>query len=147
MFILRWFDFYGFPSQDARSARNDAPPSAPCHVPRYCRSTETRARTDAIDSLTAKQRAHLRALAHPLKPILHVGADGVTDAVIESVREAFNTRELLKVKVHESAPVDVDPAAAAIAAAIDDAHVAQTIGRTMVLYRPFPGDPQIRLPR
>ena len=27
-----------------------------------------------------------------------------------------------------------------------ETHVAQTIGRTIVLYRPFPDDPEIRLP-
>lgn len=101
---------------------------------------------ETIDSLSSKQRAHLRSLAHHLKPILHVGADGVTDAVVESVREAFNTRELLKVKVHESAPVDVDDAASGIARPIQDTRVAQTIGRTIVLYRPFPDNPEIRLP-
>ncbi|NIP78749.1 MAG: hypothetical protein GWM90_05915, partial [Gemmatimonadetes bacterium] len=37
--------------------------------------------TDTITELTSRQRAHLRSLAHHLKPILHVGADGVTDAV------------------------------------------------------------------
>lgn len=70
----------------------------------------------------------------------------MTESVVESVREAFNTRELLKVKVHEAAPVEVDEAASAVAGSIDGAHVAQTIGRTMVLYRPFPDDPEIRLP-
>lgn len=102
--------------------------------------------TDTIDALTSKQRAHLRSLAHELKPILHVGVDGVSDAVTESIDEAFNTRELFKVKVLDTAPVDVDEAAAAIAARIPDVHVPQTIGRTLVLYRPFPDDPEIRLP-
>lgn len=100
-----------------------------------------------IDTLTSKQRAHLRSLAHHLKPILHVGAEGVTDAVIDSVREAFNTRELLKVKAHDTAPTDVDSAAAEIAGQIERTAVVQTVGRTMVLYRPFPDDPGIRLPR
>ena len=102
--------------------------------------------TDTIEALTSKQRAHLRSLAHNLKPILQVGVDGVTDAVADSVEEAFNTRELLKVKVLENAPVDVDEAAAALAARIPNAHVPQTIGRVLVLYRPFPEDPEIRLP-
>lgn len=75
-----------------------------------------------------------------------MGTDGVTDAVVESVREAFNTRELLKVKVHESAPIEVDDAASGIAGRIDGARVAQTIGRTIVVYRPFPDNPEIRLP-
>lgn len=100
----------------------------------------------AIDTLTSKQRAHLRSLAHNLKPILHIGVDGVSDAVVESVDEAFNTRELLKVKVHDNAPLDVEQAAAALAARIPDVHVPQTIGRTIALYRPFPEDPEIRLP-
>lgn len=71
----------------------------------------------------------------------------MSDAVIDSVREAFNTRELLKVKVHESAPLPVDNAAAEIAREIPDAGVVQTIGRTMVLYRPFTEEPEIRLPQ
>ena len=75
-----------------------------------------------------------------------MGTDGVSEAVIRSIEEAFNTRELLKVKVHDNAPVDVAQAAAAIAASVPDAHVPQTIGRTIVLYRPFPDDPEIRLP-
>lgn len=70
----------------------------------------------------------------------------MTDPVVESVREAFNTRELFKVKVHESAPTGVDEAARAIADRVEGAAVVQTIGRTMVLYRPFPEDPEIRLP-
>lgn len=106
----------------------------------------TRARTDPIHSLTSKQRAHLRSLAHHLKPILHVGVDGVTDPVVRSVEEAFHTRELLKIKVQDGAPVDVDDAGRDLAQRIPDVHVAQTIGRTIVLYRPFPQDPAIRLP-
>lgn len=75
-----------------------------------------------------------------------MGTDGVTDAVVESVREAFNTRELLKIKVHESAPIGVDDAASGIAGRIDGVRVVQTIGRTIVVYRPFPDNPEIRLP-
>lgn len=97
-------------------------------------------------SLTSKQRAHLRTLAHHLKPVVLVGSDGVTQAVMDSVMEAFNTRELLKVKLQESAPLDVREAADAISNGLDDVHSVQTIGRTMVLYRPDPDDPEIQLP-
>jgi len=99
-----------------------------------------------VSPLTSKQRAHLRSLAHHLKPILHVGTDGVTDAVVESVAEAFNTRELMKVKVQQGAPEDVRTTAAQLAARIVGLEVPQTIGRTIVLYRPDPEDPQIELP-
>ena len=96
--------------------------------------------------LTSKQRAHLRSLAHRLKPLVHVGTDGVTEAVVASVNDALRTRELLKVKVLENAPVDAREAAAELSARVDDARVPQVIGRTVVLYRPFPEDPEIRLP-
>ena len=48
-------------------------------------------------SLTSKQRAHLRSLAHHLKPLLHLGKEGLTESTYGAVESAFNTRELLKV--------------------------------------------------
>lgn len=96
--------------------------------------------------LTSKQRAHLRSLAHHLKPIIQVGSDGVTEAVLKTVEEAFNTRELLKVKVLEGAPEDTRTTADALVAPLEGVEVAQTIGRTVVLFRPFDEDPEIQLP-
>ena len=98
-------------------------------------------------TLTSKQRAHLRTLAHHLKPIIQVGNDGVSEAFLRSLRDAFNTRELLKVKVLEGAPEDPRATADAIATGMQQVEVAQTIGRTIVLYRPFPEQPEIQLPR
>ncbi|NIP57936.1 MAG: ribosome assembly RNA-binding protein YhbY, partial [Gemmatimonadetes bacterium] len=91
-----------------------------------------------MPELTSKQRAHLRSLAHELKPILQVGADGVSDPVLASIEEAFNTRELLKVKVRDGAPAEVDETADAIRDGLAGVEVVQTIGKTIVLYRPFP---------
>jgi len=90
----------------------------------------------AIDTLSSKRRAELRSQAHSLKPILHIGKEGVTVAAIRAVRNAFNTRELLKVKVLEAAPESTRDTAEALAREIEDAHVIQVIGRTIVLYRP-----------
>lgn len=99
-----------------------------------------------MSDLTSKQRAFLRKQAHRLKPVVLVGSEGVTDAVVASVMDALNTRELLKVKLQESAPIHVREAASQLAGGIENAHVAQTIGRTIVLYRPDPDDPELRLP-
>ena len=100
-----------------------------------------------MSTLTSKQRAHLRSLAHHLKPILQVGTDGVSPAFLRSLGEAFNTRELLKVKVLDGAPEDPRATGDAITTAMKQIEVAQTIGRTLVLYRPFPEEPEIELPR
>lgn len=96
--------------------------------------------------LTARQRAHLKSLAHSLKPVQHVGKEGVTDALVRSVEDALQTRELMKVKVLENAPGAAREVADELAGRIAGMHVVQVIGRTVVLYRADPEDPQIRLP-
>jgi RNA-binding protein len=97
--------------------------------------------------LTPKQRAHLRSLAHHLKPIAHVGKEGITGTSLDAVRDAFNNRELLKVKVQEAAPLAAREAGARFAEELPDVHHVQTIGRTVVLYREHPEKPEIRLPK
>jgi RNA-binding protein len=97
-------------------------------------------------TLSPKQRAHLRSLAHRLKPILHVGKEGLTDAAVAAVEQAFNTRELLKVKVTDGAPLTAREAGDEIAARVPGAHHVQTIGRTIVLYRADSETPEIQLP-
>lgn len=96
--------------------------------------------------LTSKQRAHLRSLAHHLKAVVQIGKEGVTDAAVRSLEEAFNTRELLKVKVQEAAPLSARESGDELAARMLGSVVVTTIGRTLVIYRPDPEKPQIKLP-
>jgi RNA-binding protein len=100
-----------------------------------------------MTELTSRQRAHLKSLAHSLKAVVHVGKEGVSDTVVQSTAEAFRTRELLKVKLLESAPIEVRDAAAEIAQQVEGAAVVQVIGRTIVLYRRHPEKAEIELPR
>ena len=100
-----------------------------------------------MTSLTSKQRAHLRSLAQRLKAILHVGKEGITDTLVRTTTEAFNTRELLKVRVLESSPEDVQATAQELVARVEGTHLVQVIGRTIVLYRRHPENPEIILPR
>lgn len=97
-------------------------------------------------AINARQRAFLRSMAHGLKPVIQVGAGGVTEAVVQSVAEAFNSRELLKVKVLQAAPMSAREAGDVLAATLPGVHIAQTIGRTVVLYRRHPERPEIQLP-
>ena len=99
-----------------------------------------------MSELTSKQRAFLRKLAHRLKPVVHVGGEGVTSALLASVEDALSTRELLKVKVLGAAPEKARTTADQISARLQDVHVPQTIGRTIVLYRRHPESPEIELP-
>ena len=98
-------------------------------------------------TLNARQRAHLKSLAHPLKPITQIGKGGVDEQVVQSLDDAFRHRELIKVKVLEAAPVSAKEAADQLAGQVSGAKLVQVIGRTVVLYRQHPDTPEIRLPR
>jgi RNA-binding protein len=96
--------------------------------------------------INPRQRAHLKSLAHHLKPVLFVGKEGITDQTVRSLEEAFNTRELLKIRVLEAAPMKAREAAAELAERVLGAVAVQAIGRVAVLYRADPEKPVIRLP-
>jgi RNA-binding protein len=97
-------------------------------------------------ALNPKQRQYLKGLAHPLKPILHIGKDGLTDATLCTIESAFNSRELIKVKILDQAPESAEGCAEAIASRLKDVKLVQVIGKTVVLYRRHPEKPKIGLP-
>ena len=97
------------------------------------------------DELTGKQRRHLRALGHHLDPVVQVGQDGVSDAVVGQADAQLDAHELIKVKVSESSPLPRHAAAERLAAATHS-ELAQVLGRTFLLYKPRPNDPNISLP-
>lgn len=99
------------------------------------------------DRLTSKQRAHLRSLAHDQDPLIHIGKEGLTEAVETAIAEAFNTRELVTLRILDNAPRDVRELAEAVAGALDDVQVVETRGGTALLYRPHPDEPEITLPQ
>ena len=85
-------------------------------------------------SITGKERAQLRAEAHHLDALVHVGAQGITAAVIKSLHDALRTRELVKVQLRRM--VDEKPRAIAERLAQETgATIVQVIGRTATLYR------------
>ncbi|MFO8004735.1 ribosome assembly RNA-binding protein YhbY [Thioalkalivibrio sp.] len=49
--------------------------------------------------LTEPQRKLLRSLAHPRKPIVTIGRNGLTDAVLAELDQALDHHELVKVKI------------------------------------------------
>jgi RNA-binding protein len=95
--------------------------------------------------LTGKQRRHLRALAHDLKPLVQIGKGGIDDGLVKAVDQALTDHELVKVKVGDGAEVDRHDAADELAAQTRS-EVAQVLGNIVILYRPDPEEPQIKLP-
>jgi RNA-binding protein len=98
-----------------------------------------------LAELSGKQRRHLRALGHHLSPVLHIGHEGLTDAVVAHANAQLDAHELIKVKVSESSPLPRHEAAEQLASATHS-ELAQVLGRTFLLYKPHPTNPQISLP-
>ena len=51
-----------------------------------------------MNALTTKQKKYLRALAHDLKPIVYIGQQGLSDAVVKDAERALSDHELIKVR-------------------------------------------------
>jgi RNA-binding protein len=96
--------------------------------------------------LTGKQRRHLRALGHELRPIVQVGKDGIDDGLVAAVDRALEDHELVKVKVGEGANLERHDAADELARRTRS-EVAQVLGNIVLLYRAHPDEPEIVLPR
>jgi RNA-binding protein len=84
--------------------------------------------------LSSKARAALRAEAHHLPVTVHVGHQGVTDAVRQALEDALRTRELVKIQFSRNDDTDVKDAANELARAVQ-ADVVQVIGRTATVFR------------
>jgi len=96
-------------------------------------------------ALTGKQRSFLRALAHPLKPVVQIGHSGLTDAVLAAIDGALLSHELIKVRITGNDEVS----ATALVLEVEKrtrSSVAQIIGKTLVVYRARKKDPVIVLP-
>lgn len=49
--------------------------------------------------LSGTQKKYLRGLAHHQKPLVQLGKNGLTDAVLQSIDEALDVHELIKVRL------------------------------------------------
>ena len=96
--------------------------------------------------LTGKQRAYLRKLAADADTIIHVGKNGVTDAVIVQTDEALQARELVKGRVLDNVLLSSREACDLLAQNCG-AEVVQVIGSKFVLYRKNAKEPKIVMPR
>jgi RNA-binding protein len=85
-------------------------------------------------SLTGKQNRFLRGLGHHLNPVVLVGKDAISQGLIDSVEEALNQHELIKIKLQEGCLLDRKEVASQLSEQTDSA-VVQILGRTILLYR------------
>ncbi|MCR5846773.1 MAG: YhbY family RNA-binding protein [Lachnospiraceae bacterium] len=96
--------------------------------------------------MTSKQRAYLRSISNSIEPLFMVGKSSLTPEFNEAVNEAFNTHELIKLSVLKNCPDDPKELAVTIAERTRS-EVVQVIGKKFILYKPFPENPVIILPK
>lgn len=95
--------------------------------------------------LTSTQRQYLKSLAHRLKPVVMIGSQGLTAAVIKEIDHSLAAHELIKIKTGTE---DVDTRNTWMDEICKSAKAMQVqqIGKTLVLYRPA-ATPEITLPK
>ena len=84
--------------------------------------------------LTTKQKVYLRSLAQTEKPIFQIGKDGLSENLIETVKNGIRKRELIKINVLKNCMDDPNQLAATLAERTKS-EVVQVIGRKIVLFR------------
>lgn len=103
-------------------------------------------RSEKEEKMTSKQRAYLKSLAMKMEPIMQIGKATITPELTESVEQALEARELIKINVLKNCvamPGDV----AALLAERTHSDVVQVIGRKIVLYRESKTKKKIELPK
>lgn len=89
--------------------------------------------------LTPRERAHLKARAHALEPVVQVGNAGLTDKVAAEVERALAAHELIKIRINGADRDAREAVCDAIGARADAAEV-QRVGKVLVLWRPRPAE-------
>ena len=83
--------------------------------------------------LEKAERKALAAQAHPLNPVVLLGAAGLTPAVLQEIDRALAAHELIKVR-------DARQAASEQISDSTSSAAVQLIGNVLVLYRPKPDE-------
>ena len=88
-------------------------------------------------TLTTHQRREKRADAHHLSPVVLIGGDGLTPAVIKETDAALNAHGLIKVRVFSDERASREAMFATLTDQLGAAPI-QHIGKLLVLWRPIP---------
>ena len=86
------------------------------------------------ENITSKQRSKLKGIASTMAPIAQIGKGGVTENMVNSLSEALEARELIKINILQNAEDTPWDLIENLADLLDAVPVA-VIGRKGILYR------------
>ena len=98
------------------------------------------------ENITSKQRSKLKGIASTMAPIAQIGKGGVTENMVNSLSEALEARELIKISVLKNCADDPKELAAVLAERTHS-EVVQVIGKKIVLYKESKNKKKIELPK
>jgi RNA-binding protein len=84
--------------------------------------------------LNSKQRAALKSIASQTDAIFQIGKGGVGEAMVKSISDALEARELIKISVLENSAETARGAGEEIAK-LTGSEVVAVIGRKIILYK------------
>jgi RNA-binding protein len=88
-------------------------------------------------NLTPADRKEKRGLAHHLDPVVMIGADGLTPAIVKETDAALKAHGLIKVRMFSDDRTSREATLTELAERLNAAPV-QHIGKLLVLWRPLP---------
>jgi len=94
-------------------------------------------------TLTLAHRRDLRALSHGIRPVVWIGASGLSESVIRELDLALKSHELIKIKITGGEWETREAMLEEICQRLDAAPV-RHIGRTLVIYRPDLNEDRIK---
>jgi RNA-binding protein len=89
--------------------------------------------------LSGKEKRSMRAQANQIKASVMIGREGMSSNVEHFIDEAFNSKNLVKVKVLDTCNDDRRQIAEQLKK-LKDTEIVQLLGRTILLYRPLRED-------
>ncbi|WP_156299974.1 YhbY family RNA-binding protein [Streptobacillus canis] len=85
--------------------------------------------------MNSKERNFLRKRAHDLDAVVRVGKEGVTDAVIDSIKSYIEKNELMKVKLLQNSLEDVTLELVNEIEAKAKCTFVGSVGKTMIFFK------------
>ena len=85
--------------------------------------------------INKKDKFRLRALANPLKPVVIIGKDGLTENMIASINDVIRTHELIKISILKTYEGLATKELAELICSTIDAELIFVVGRTFVIYK------------
>lgn len=85
--------------------------------------------------LQSKARKYLRGRAHGLKPVVSIGKEGLTEALVAEIERTAASLELIKVRLLTNIPEQQDKLIEALAGRLQGEIVGRT-GHVVIYFRP-----------